>query len=172
MNTIRSGPVYREAGTKHQLKEELDLRWYSILLNSPLRYEGKWKHNFSVYKNRYDAMVARLYRPDMENLKKEYGAYFYDKAMKQEVTVEGLRLMKRCGWTEYKGLLAAEAARNKNVAVYMIRQLVEELPLSNVELAKELDGYIKMSRTKAVNGIALLEKWRDELRDGQTPDRL
>ncbi len=172
VNTIRSGPVYREAGTKHQLKEELDLRWYSILLNSPLRYEGKWKHNFSVYKNRYDAMVARLYRPDMENLKKEYGAYFYDKAMKQEVTVEGLRLMKRCGWTEYKGLLAAEAARNKNVAVYMIRQLVEELPLSNVELAKELDGYIKMSRTKAVNGIALLEKWRDELRDGQTPDRL
>lgn len=117
-------------------------------------------------------MVARLYRPDMESLQGEYGAYFYDKAMKQEVTVEGLRLMKRCGWTDYRGLLAAEGARDSSVAVYHIRQLIEELPISNTELAEELDGYIKKSRTKAVNGIGLLEKWRDELRDGQTVERL
>ncbi len=172
VNTVSSGPVYREYGIKHRLEAGLDFRWYGLLMNSPLKYEKKWKHNYSVYRNRYDGVVARLYRPDMESLQGEYGAYFYDKAMKQEVTVEGLRLMKRCGWTDYRGLLAAEGARDSSVAVYHIRQLIEELPISNTELAEELDGYIKKSRTKAVNGIGLLEKWRDELRDGQTVERL
>ena len=51
-------------------------------------------------------------------------------------------------------------------------QLMEELPLGNTELAEELDGYIKKSRSKAVNGITLLEKWRDELKNGQTVERL
>lgn len=172
VNTVSSGPVYREYGTKRRLEAGLDFRWYGLLMNSPLKYENKWKYNYSVYRNRYDGVVARLYRPDMESLKKEYGAYFYDKALKQEVTVEGLRLMKRCGWTDYKGLLAAEGARNSSVAVYQIRQLIQEMPMSNTELADELDGYIKKSRAKAVNGIGLLEKWRDELRDGQTVERL
>lgn len=172
MNTINSGPVYREHGRKRKLEDGLDFRWYGLLMNSPLRYEAKWKSNYSAYRNRYDAVIARLYRPDTENLQKEYGAYFYDKALKQGVTVEGLRIMKRCGWTDYKGLLAAEGARNSNVAVYHIRQLIEELPMNNTELADELDGYIKKSRSKAVNGITLLEKWRDELRDGQTVERL
>lgn len=170
VNSIRSEQVYRDTGRKHRLMDELDSRWYPLLMNSPIRYEGRWKHNYSAYRNRYDAMIARLYRPDIEGLNKEYGAYFYDKAMKQEMTVEGLRLMKRCGWTEYKGLLAAEAARSFSMPVYLIQQLVKELPLSNVELAKELDSYIKNNPSKTVNGINLLEKWRDELRNGQTVD--
>lgn len=172
LNTISSGPVYREYGRKHKVEGGLDFRWYGLFMNSPFKYESKWKTNYSDYRNRYDRMVAHLYRPDIESLKREYGAYFYDKALKQGVTVEGLRIMKRCGWTDYKGLLAAEGAKNSSVAVYHIRQLIEELPMSNTELADELDGYIKKSRSKAVNGIALLEKWRDELRDGQTVERL
>lgn len=172
LNMVNSSQLYREQGKKHRLEDGLDSRWYPLLMDSPGKYEPRWKHNFSVYRNRYDAVVGRLYRPDIESLQKAYGAYFYDKALKQEVTAEGLRLMRRCGWKDYKGLLAAEGARNSNIAVYHIRQLMEELPLGNTELAEELDGYIKKSRSKAVNGITLLEKWRDELKNGQTVERL
>ncbi len=160
---------YQIRHNKRRMEDGLDFRWYSLLLNSSQRYEKKWRTAYSLYRNRYDAMVARLYRPS-EELKERYGAYFYEKALRKEVTIEGLRMMKQCGWTNYKGILAA--AVEKNSTTYYVHQILLELPLSSGELADELDRLIQRYAKQAVNGIGIWEKWRDDLRNGQTVKEL
>lgn len=156
----------------YALEQGLDERWYPLLLESGHRFASKWKSKWSPYWNRYDAVVAQLYRPDKEELQNPYGAYFYEKAKRQSLTVEGLRLMKRCGWKDYKGLLVTELSRDNSLHTYHIRQILSELPLSNTELAEELDEVLKKIGRKAVNGVGLLEKWRDELKNGGSVETL
>lgn len=150
----------------YDLEHGLDERWYPLLLESGHRFASKWKSKWGLYRNRYDAVVAQLYRPDKEELQVSYGSYFYEKARRQSLTVEGLQMMKRCGWKDYRGLLATEVSRDNSLQVYHIRQLLTQLPLSNTELAEELDEVLKKVGKKAVNGVGLLEKWRDELKNG------
>lgn len=164
--------VWKQERHGYDLEQGLDERWYPLLLESGHRFASQWKSKWSRYWNRYDAVVAQLYRPDKKELQDLYGSYFYEKARRQSVTVEGLRMMKRCGWKEYRGLLAAESGRSNVLHIAHIRDILSELPLSNTELAEELDEVLKKIGRKAVNGVGLLEKWRDELKNGGSVETL
>lgn len=172
MALYNSGALKETWRDGRTLRQGLDERWYPLLLESGQRFVSKWKNQYSPYGNRYDAVVAQLYRPDREELKKPYGAYFYEKAKRQSLTQEGIRMMKRCGWTDYRGLLATEFGRRNSFYAYQIRLLISELPLSSTEVAEELDEILKKVGKKAINGISLVEKWRDELKNGGSLDSL
>ena len=54
----------------------------------------------------------------------------------------------------------------------MIRNLLGELPLSNKEIAEELSQIIEKRKGKAINGISILEHWRDGLLSGVPVEKL
>ncbi len=91
--------------------------------------------------------------------------------MKLAVTTDGIQMLKRCGWTKYEGILLAALGKNFS-AVYLIRQVMKELPLTKGQLADELDQAIQANKKRAVVGIGLMEQWRDALRSGTEIDNL
>lgn len=157
--------VYREEWsylTKYtritqKLEKGIDLRWYPLLLNSKLRFASSWKKMAAnSYDNAYDNIIANLFRPDMESLQHDYGKYFYLGAKHRGTVVRDVRMMKRCGWTDYHGLLACLGKRHTNYITYETKELLKELPLSTEELAEELEQLIKGYGRKAINGIGVL----------------
>ncbi len=167
--------VYREEWsylTKYtritqKLEKGIDLRWYPLLLNSKLRFASSWKKMAAnSYDNAYDNIIANLFRPDMESLQHDYGKYFYLGAKHRGTVVRDVRMMKRCGWTDYHGLLACLGKRHTNYITYETKELLKELPLSTEELAEELEQLIKGYGRKAINGIGVLENWCGLLKKG------
>ena len=164
-------PVIMEYRAWRQLPAGLDLGWYPLLMSCEAGSSREWKKRWSRYGSYYDEILARLYRPGVQSLAQQYGAYFYKEVLRRPATAEDIRMLKRCGWTNYKGILAA-CQRGGTVQIYMIRQLLPELPMTGSELADELDELLGRLKGKAVNGIGFLEQWRDSLRSGLTADRL
>lgn len=150
----------------------LDLRWYPLLLDYPGRFASGRRNSYSMYRNYYDWMVAKLYRPDVQKLQEPYGQFFYEGALRLTPTTEGIQMMKRCGWKNYNGLLASCVKDGNSIPSYLLRQLLNELPMTNEELAAELDEIIRRRNGKLDNGIAILEHWRDGLWSGVAVEKL
>lgn len=157
------------------LEHGLDLRWYKFLLDNKNRFGLEWKrsyHSYGGHANGYDVMLEGLFRPDKEDVKQAYGEYFYWNARMRGTNAADIRMLKRCGWTDYKGLLVYVGKAEKNQIVYRTRQVLEQLPLSNEEMAVELSGLVEELKKKAVNGVGILEKWVEELRNGASVEEL
>lgn len=150
----------------------IDLRWYPLLLNYPGRFASGRRNSYSMYRNYYDWMVAKLYRPDVEELQEPYGKFFYEGALRLTPTTDGIRMMKRCGWKNYTGLLAACVTDGSSIPSYLIRSLLSEIPMTNEELAGELDQMIQQRKGKVTNGITIMEHWRDGLLSGVPVEKL
>ncbi len=150
----------------------IDLRWYPLLLNYPGRFATGRRNSYSMYRNYYDWMVAKLYRPDVEDLQEPYGRFFYEGALRLTPTTDGIQMMKRCGWKNYTGLLSACVTDGNSIPSYLIRSLLSELPMTNQELADELDQMIRQRKGKVTNGITIMEHWRDGLLSGVPVEKL
>lgn len=169
-----NSPV-RERKVCRWLPGGLDLRWYPLLLQYPGRFASGRRNSYSMYRNYYDWTMAKLYRPDVEELQKPYGEFFYEGALRLMPTTEGIQMMKRCGWKKYEGLLEACVKDGNSMPTYLIRTLISELPMTNEELVGELDKVIQGRKGKVTNGtsgIAILEHWRDGLLSGVSVEKL
>ena len=166
-----SNPL-RERKVCRWIPAGLDLRWYPLLLHYPGRFASGRRNSYSMYRNYYDWMVAKLYRPDVEELQEPYGQFFYEGALRLTPTTDGIRMMKRCGWKKYNGLLTSCVKDGNSIPSYLLRQLLSELPMTNEELAEELDEIIRRRNGKLDNGIAILEHWRDGLWSGVAVEKL
>lgn len=169
-----NSPV-RERKVCRWLPKGLDLRWYPLLLKYPGRFASGKRNSYSMYRNYYDWMMAKLYRPDVKELQQPYGEFFYEGALRLMPTTEGIQMMKRCGWKKYEGLLEACVRDNNSMPTYLIRTLLDEIPMTNEELVKELDKVIQGRKgkvTNGTNGISILEHWRDGLLSGVAVEKL
>ncbi len=151
------------------LEKGLDLRWYELLLNLkntfPIQRKKAYYH-YGGHSSQYDAMLERLFRSDVEWIRDAYGKYFYWNARHRGTEAADIRILKKCGWSDYKGLLAHVGKRDQTQLVYNVRQVLEELPLGNEEMAEELKLLVEGIGKKAVNGAGILERWVDELKSG------
>ncbi len=59
-----------------------------------------------------------------------------------------------------------------SIPSYLIRSLLSELPMTNQELADELDQMIQQRKGKVTNGITIMEHWRDGLLSGVPVEKL
>lgn len=156
-----------------KLEAGLDPRWYPLLLKSKDRFDTRFRKMVrNSFDNGYDAMVAGLYRPDMEDLKEAYGKYFYQGAKVRGTVAADVVMLKKCGWKDYEGLLSLAGKKHDHIATYEIRQLLSELPMSGEALVEELDSLIKSYGRKAKIGVGVLEMWRDKLKSGVSPENL
>lgn len=144
--------------------EGLDLRWYHRLLHYQPRFSKEWRDSWHQYDSFYDEVAAGLYRGDSEELRREYGNYFYKSAMYYGPSEADVKLLIRCGWTDFKNFLTAAVRQTGSSRLYRVRSLLSVLPLSDSEKADELDQIIRSLGKKEAQGAGLLERWRDELR--------
>ncbi len=145
------------------------------MLNYKNRFDMKWKKPYYYYggrQNGYDVMLEGLLRTDVEAVKEAYGKYYYWNARYRGTEAGDIRILKRCGWSDYRGLLTHVGKRDQSQMVYKVRQVLEELPLSNEEMAKELEELVQGLGKKAITGIGILERWVDELKSGIPVDEL
>ncbi|MCI9148035.1 MAG: hypothetical protein HFG73_07185 [Hungatella sp.] len=157
------------------LERGIDQRWYEYLLENKNRFNLQWKKGYYYYGghgNGYDAMLEGLFRPDIEAVKEAYGRYFYWNARHRGTEASDIRMLKLCGWTDYKGLLAHVGKKDKSQIIYKVRQVLEQLPLSNEELAGELEELVRGIGKQAVTGIGILERWVEELKCGASVEEL
>lgn len=161
------GPLTEAHRSERKLPEPLDLRWYPLLLENLKRFEVCRKDSWT---EAYDEMAAGLYRSDIAELQPLYGRYFYRIAMKQIPSVLAVRMMKRCGWTDYKGILTRALELRKSLGLYDTMRILRELPLTGQELADELDAWLLQNGQQ--NERMVYEDWRDALRSGTSPQDL
>ncbi len=165
--------VYEGRSAGRRLEAGLDLRWYPLLMENRERWSARWQTPWGEYRNFYDAAAARLYRPDRAELQPLYGRYFYEAAIKRQPTAEGIALMKRCGWTDYRGLFTSAVEQmGGKLKIFQLQELLKELPVGNQELAEELDALLEKNKKHALSGIGILEKWRENLRNGARVEEL
>ena len=157
------------------LKKGMDLRWYELLLNVKNTFPIQWKtayYRYGGHSSQYDAMLEGLLRCDVQWIRDAYGKYFYWNAMHRGTEAADIRILKKCGWSDYKGLLAHAGKRDRTQLVYKVKQILEELPLGNEEMAEELKLLVEGIGKKAVNGAGVLERWVDELKSGTQAEEL
>jgi hypothetical protein len=150
----------------------LDDRWYPLLMRYPGRKAalpdtgraGNGKNE------RYDRLVAGLYRPGNRQLDTLYGRYFYGRALARGTRLMDIRILLACGWENFSGLIERAEEGGKPLPTWVLRQILDQIPLSNIEKGGELSRLLERQKGKAVNGVGILEKWRDNLLQGHSPD--
>lgn len=153
----------------------LDPRWYESLMKYEKSREGDEKRNaVYYYGNPYDMMLARLYNPGIRGLDTLYGEYFYRRIFEREVSAHDIRLLKRYGWKRYNGIISGLARENVKLGsmAYSLLYLLKEIPLTNEELAAELEVLMKKGKGISPNTMKMWNKWADELRSGTDPKDL
>lgn len=145
----------------------LDMRWYSLLLHYEGCFGKKMKPSGSGDRL-YDRVLEALFNSRIPELRKEYGPYFYKSALHYGTDEYHIRMLKRCGWEDYRGLITAAAERGITYGnnLYRIRWLLEELPLNRMEKAKELDE-ILTSKEIEDRYLYTLSTWKYELEKGE-----
>ena len=68
--------------------------------------------------------------------------------------------------------MAHVGKKDKSQIIYKVRQVLEQLPLSNEELAGELEELVRGIGKQAVTGIGILERWVEELKCGASVEEL
>ena len=150
--------------------ENLDIRWYDVLLNYKKidKYKGDWIR----YTNSYDEVIALLYNPEYEELKAKYGSYFYKRISQKQPTPEDIRMLKRCGWKDYRGILSSlNVSKNSRTATsYYVKSLLKELPLEPQELAAELDILLEKGKGVYTSYRAAWREWSEKLKSNYKID--
>lgn len=150
--------------------ENLDIRWYDVLLN--YKKVDKYKGDWIRYTNSYDEVIALLYNPEYEELKAKYGSYFYKRISQRQPTPEDIRMLKRCGWKDYRGILSSlNVSKNSRTATsYYVKSLLKELPLEPQELAAELDILLEKGKGVYTSYRAAWREWSEKLKSNYKID--
>ncbi|MBS5283263.1 MAG: hypothetical protein KHY46_05235 [Clostridiales bacterium] len=146
----------------------LDVRWYSLLLHYEGCFEKKMRPSGRYGDRLYDWVLEALFNSRIPELKKEYGLYFYKSALHYGTEEYHIRMLKRCGWEDYRGLITAAAERGIRYGgdIHRLRWLLEELPLDRMQKAKELDE-ILTSKNIEDRYLYTLSTWKYELEKGE-----
>lgn len=156
------------------LKQGLDLRWYEALMKSEQRKNRQYEGKSSYYYHAYDMMIAELYNPDIDDINILYGNYFHQRIFERGVTGLDIKMLKTCGWKDYRGILSNLAAQNEKLksSMYYMHYLVKEIPLGNQELAEELEFLIKKGKGIPSSTIKYWEGWVEKLKSGVNAEDL
>lgn len=156
------------------LNEELDPRWYSLIMekekfcpdDTPER--GSYYYYYYIFKG-CNAVLYRLMRTDKPELCRQYGEYFYSYAKTNGPTPMIVQVLLDCGWKDFNNFLVWASVKDKETSwSYRLLSLINVLPITNEQLLKELrtihDTWTEQK--KAVNGITLLERWIKQIQEG------
>lgn len=154
------------------LEDGLDFRWYPLLAKYRLWCPKTYSEVYTPYRG-CDALLYRLKRSDVAELRSVYNEYFYARALREGPSAADVAILEENGWTDFKGFVEKGCERFKETAwAYRVRELIRALPISGEQLQEELTAVKEAWAGKKINGSSLIDRWLGQLKDGASKDDL
>ena len=143
-----------------------DKKWYDIIFELDNDYYENWNSYSS-----YNSSIKRLYNPDIKGMKEKYGAFYYNIILSRIPYNDDIVFLNKLGWTDYKDFLKGKIDIEKNAPklhnrVRSIGYILNEVPISESELIKQIEELFEMDKKTKRMSINLCEKWLEELNNG------
>ena len=143
-----------------------DKKWYNIIFNIEDDFYENWNYYSSYHRD-----LKSLYNPDIKGMKEKYGAFYYNIILSRIPYNDDIAFLNKLGWTDYKDFLKGKIDIEKNAPklhnrVRSIGYILNEVPISESELIKQIEELFEMDKKMKRMSINLCEKWLEKLNNG------
>ena len=143
-----------------------DKKWYNIIFNIEDDFYENWNYYSSYHRD-----LKSLYNPDIKGMKEKYGAFYYNIILSRIPYSDDIAFLNKLGWTDYKDFLKGKIDIEKNAPklhnrVRSIGYILNEVPISESELIKQIEELFEMDKKMKRMSINLCEKWLEKLNNG------
>ena len=143
-----------------------DKKWYNIIFNIEDDFYENWNYYSSYHRD-----LKSLYNPDIKGMKEKYGAFYYNIILSRIPYNDDIAFLNKLGWTDYKDFLKGKIDIEKNAPklhnrVRSIGYILNEVPISESELIKQIEELFEMDKKTKRMSINLCERWLERLNSG------
>ena len=143
-----------------------DKKWYNIIFNIEDDFYGNWNYYSSYHRD-----LKNLYNPDIKGMKEKYGKFYYNIILSRVPYAADIEFLNKLGWTDYKDFLKGKIDIEKNAPklhnrVRTIGYILNEVPISESELIKQIEELLEMDKKTKRMSINLCERWLERLKSG------
>ena len=143
-----------------------DKKWYNIIFNIEDDFYENWNYYSSYHRD-----LKNLYNPDIKGMKEKYGAFYYNIILSRIPYSEDIEFLNKLEWTDYGDFLKGKIDIEKNAPklhnrVRSIGYILNEVPISESELIKQIEELFEMDKKTKRMSINLCEKWLEKLNNG------
>jgi len=143
-----------------------DKKWYNIIFNIEDDFYENWNYYSSYHRD-----LKSLYNPDIKGMKEKYGKFYYNIILSRIPYSEDIEFLNKLEWTNYKNFLKGKIDIEKNAPklhnrVRSIGYILNEVPISESELVKQIEELFEMDKKTKRMSINLCEKWLEKLNNG------
>ena len=143
-----------------------DKKWYNIIFNIEDDFYENWNYYSSYHRD-----LKSLYNSDIKGMKEKYGAFYYNIILSRIPYNDDIAFLNKLGWTDYKDFLKGKIDIEKNAPklhnrVRSIGYILNEVPISESELIKQIEELFEMDKKMKRMSINLCEKWLEKLNNG------
>ena len=143
-----------------------DKKWYDIIFNIEEDFYDNWN-----YYSSYPRDLKSLYNPDIKEIKEKYGKFYYNIILSRIPYSDDIEFLNKLGWTDYRDFLKGKIDIEKNAPklhnrVRSIGYILNEVPISESELIKQIEELLEIDKKMKRMSINLCEKWLERLKSG------
>ena len=143
-----------------------DKKWYDLIFN----IEDDFYENWNYYSS-YPRDLKSLYNPDIKEIKEKYGKFYYNIILSRIPYSDDIAFLNKLGWTDYRDFLKGKIDIEKNAPklhnrVRSIGYILNEVPISESELIKQIEELFEMDKKVKRMSINLCERWLERLKSG------
>ena len=143
-----------------------DKKWYDIIFNIEEDFYDNWN-----YYSSYPRDLKSLYNPDIKEIKEKYGKFYYNIILSRIPYSDDIEFLNKLGWTDYRDFLKGKIDIEKNAPklhnrVRSIGYILNEVPISESELIKQIEELFEMDKKMKRMSINLCERWLAKLKSG------
>lgn len=143
-----------------------DKRWYDVIFNIEEDFYENWN-----YYSSYNRDLKNLYNPDIKEMKEKYGKFYYNIILSRVPYQEDIEFLNKLGWSDYRYFLKGKIDIEKNAPklhnrIRAISYILNEVPISESELTKQIEEILEMDRKTKRMSINLCESWLEKLNNG------
>ncbi len=152
---------------------KIDFRWIQLLTDKKflkkeqvVGFDSIW-YTWSIETKKVSAedILINVINPQDASACAVIGDYLYKRILQTGKINSYIDKLLRCGWTNWKGLLAHCAEKNGEVGFYLTKHVLSKLPITNVERAeelKQLDELVRSEKVKIAKHSWARNNWSSE----------
>ena len=143
-----------------------DKKWYDVIFNIEDDFYENWNYYSSYHRD-----LKNLYNPDIKEIKEKYGAFYYNIILSRIPYSDDIEFLNKLGWSDYRDFLKGKIDIEKNAPklhnrVRSIGYILNEVPISESELIKQIEELFEMDKKMKRMSINLCERWLERLKSG------
>ena len=143
-----------------------DKKWYDLIFNIEDDFYENWNYYSSYHRD-----LKSLYNPDIKGMKEKYGAFYYNIILSRIPYSDDIEFLNKLEWTDYGNFLKGKIDIEKNAPklhnrVRSIGYILNEVPISESELIKQIEELFEMDKKMKRMSINLCERWLERLNSG------